>query len=315
MPWSTQSPDLMVASNSSPLAAVGRVFNDLPNSPYLFPADAEEGRRLDDQHEVIKCSAGGKLLMAPVKLDTGDKVLDCAAGTGLWLLELASMCPMTVSFHGIDISTRLFPRPESAPPNVTFSQHSVLDPPPAFSSSFTLVNQRLLIVGLSATDWPAALRAHFQMLRPGGWVQLCEIHFDGFSRPDGVHTARVHAMVHALLSARGLDSKCAVRLEHWARDAGFVNVGTHFTHAPVGVRAGDGPHNYTKPHLAAFLSLKDHMLTSGIVATAEEYEKAVQDMETEWNDMDDSYYPFSWLWGQKPDLASIKCVNSGAPIN
>lgn len=292
----------MTSANSSTSTAVPRFFNDALNSPYVLPVDAEEGKRLNDQHEAIKCSAGGKLVMAPLQLGPGDKVLDCGTGTGIWLLDLASECPSTVSLHGTDISPHLFPPPTSTPPNVTFSQHPILNPPPSYSSSFTLVNQRMLFAGLPAADWPAALRTHFEMLRPGGWVQLCELHLAGFSPQDAPRTARVRAMVYALLAARGLDGDCALRLAGWAHDAGFVNIGTLQTRAPVGARAGDGPHNFTKPHLGACLALTGPMRNHGIIASEEEYKQTVHDLEAEWEDIDNASCPFFWLWGQKPEV-------------
>ncbi|EJD54148.1 hypothetical protein AURDEDRAFT_180476 [Auricularia subglabra TFB-10046 SS5] len=292
----------LMARTSSPQAAPGhRFFNDPVNSPYILPADTEEGRRLNEQHEVIKRSAGGKLVVAPVRLDAGDRVLDCATGTGVWLLDLANVTQATVLFHGIDISPHLFPPPAAKPANASFSQTSILNPPPSFAGAFTLLNQRLLIGAFRSAEWPDVLRAHFAMLRPGGWTQLCEIHPDGFSPAGGPCTTRVQAMHDELMLARGLDNDCALRVADWAREAGFVNVGTMCTRAPVGARAGEGPHNYTRPVLGFYLALKGLMRQDGIVATEEEYEEAVRDMENEWNEMDDAYFPFYWIWAQKPD--------------
>lgn len=266
-----------------------RLFNDPVNSPYILPVDTEEGRRLDLQYEAIKDSAGGKRILAPVELSPGDHVLDCATGTGVWLLDIASVSPTTVSFYGIDISPHLFPPSASTPPNVSFSQYSVLDPMPGFSSSFALINQRLLTGALRATEWSAALRKHFEMLHPGGWPQLCEIDAAGFSRPDGACTARMHDMLARLFTARGLDLGCALRLEGWARAAGFVNATTLRTRGPVGSRgvgaAGESeePHKFTKPLLDSFMAVKESMLNSGIIGSEEEYEEALRDLEAEWN--------------------------------
>lgn len=290
-----------MARTTSPQAAPGhRFFNDPVNSPYILPADTEEGRRLNEQHEVIKRSASGKLVVAPVQLHAGDRVLDCATGTGIWLLELANASQAAVSFQGIDISPHLFPPPASRPANVSFSRASIIDYPLSFADSFALLNQRLLIGAFRGEEWPGVLRAHFAMLRPGGWTQLCEIHPNGFSPSGGPCTSRVQRMHDQLMVARGLDNDCALRLADWAREAGFVNVSVTCTRAPVGTRGGEGPHNYTKAVLGFYVALKGIMQQSGVVSTEEEYELAVHDMENEWNEMEDAYYPFYWVCGQKP---------------
>ncbi|EJD54147.1 S-adenosyl-L-methionine-dependent methyltransferase [Auricularia subglabra TFB-10046 SS5] len=281
-----------------------RFFNNLANSPYVLPADSEEGRRLNDQHEVVKLSAGGKILLAPIQLIDRDRVLDSGTGTGVWLADLASHLPDTVSLEGIDTSPHLFPPPSSVPPNITFSQYSILDLPQSFSSAFALVHQRLVIGAIRAEDWPDLLHTHFRLLRPGGWVQLCEIYPPGFHPSGGPRMARVLKMYDALAQIRGFDNSCAVRLADWARAAGFVNVDTLCTQAPVGVRAGDGPHNFTRPIIGVFLAMTSIMAKSGIAASEEEYEQAVRDMEDEWNGLDGAFYPFYWVWGQKPEEAA-----------
>ncbi|EJD54146.1 S-adenosyl-L-methionine-dependent methyltransferase [Auricularia subglabra TFB-10046 SS5] len=290
---------------TSPAPATGsRFFDDPVNSLYILPADTEEGRRLNEQHEVIKHSAGGKLVAVPVQLGDGDKVMDSATGTGVWLLELASRSPAGASFYGIDISTHLFPAPSSTPTNVAFSKHSVFALPESFTSSFTLVNQRLVSVAFRTEEWAQALREYYRVVRPGGWVQLCEIHPPGFT-PQGPHTARMLGIHGAIMKMRGMDNDCALHIGDWARAAGFINVQTMCTHAPVGVHAGDGPHNYTKSALSFFLAMKEVVVKNSIVATEEEYEQGVKDMEAEWNDTLGAYYPYYWIWAQKPVEQSV----------
>lgn len=41
---------------------------------------------------------------------------------------------------------------------------------------FHLISSRCLIDGVDATRWPSYVRELKQMLRPGGWLQLIEIH-------------------------------------------------------------------------------------------------------------------------------------------
>lgn len=157
-------------------------------------------------------------------------------------------------FTGVDLSPHLFP--PSAPPNVAFARESILALPSAWTDTFALVHQRLVLAALREPEWPAALRAHFGVLHPGGWVQLCEAHPPGHAAVAGPRTRAVREMHMRLMRARGLDPDCAVRLPGWLRAAGFVNVTSVCKRVPVGAKAGAGPHNYGAASVRTFLAMK-----------------------------------------------------------
>ncbi|KZV94003.1 S-adenosyl-L-methionine-dependent methyltransferase [Exidia glandulosa HHB12029] len=283
-----------------------RFFNDPVNSAYVLPADSEEGRRLNEQHRNICAAAGGKLVFAPVELKDGDHVLDCATGTGIWTLELASQSPPGVSFRGVDISPHLFPPPSHTPSNVSFARESILALPSTFRNAFTLVNQRLLIGSIPASDWPNILRALYSATKPGGWVQLGEISLKGIyeGRTDMPVTTRLAEMyMLKLFEARRLDVDCALHVEGWARDAGFVNVGRMATTLPVGAKAGAGEHNYTDGIIGFFTATTGPTVACGAASSEDEYLEAVEAMRREWDEVEGANYPFHWMWTQKPKNA------------
>ncbi|KZV94004.1 S-adenosyl-L-methionine-dependent methyltransferase [Exidia glandulosa HHB12029] len=290
------------------LPGVGqRFFNDPKNSSYVLPADSEEGRRLNEQHRNICAAAEGTLVFAPVELKDGDHVLDCATGTGIWTLELASQSPPGVSFQGIDISPHLFPPPSHTPSNVSFARESILALPPTFDNAFALVNQRLLIGAFRASEWPSVLQALYRATKPGGWVQLGEIRTLGIcdARSDMPATKRlVETYTQKLFDARELDIDCALHIEGWARDAGFLNVGSTSRPVPVGAKAGEGEHNFTDGAIGYFTAITAPTVTCGAATSAEEYLEAVDAMRREWDEVEGVNFPFHWVWAQKPEAQS-----------
>lgn len=281
------------------LLAKPRFFNDPENSVYLLPADTEEGRRLNLQHANLVYAAGGKLLLAPIDLQDGDCVLDCATGTGIWLLDMLSRLSNGVTLTGVDMSSHLFPDASITPPNATFLQQSILDLPSDWTSTYALIHQRLLIAALRTEEWPTVISGYFRALRPGGWMQLCEVYPAGCMSL-GPCTSRVRSLQRELMRLRGLDFECASHIEGRARDAGFVNIEKALIKAPVGARAGKGAQNYTEACVGMFLAMKGPMLKAGVVATEEEYVAAVAAMREEWDAIDDAHVPFYHVWAQRP---------------
>ncbi|KAL1665325.1 S-adenosyl-L-methionine-dependent methyltransferase, partial [Schizophyllum commune] len=112
-------------------------------SHYLLTYDAEEM-----QHDMIMSAIDGRLIIAPVDLLPGTKVLDSATGTGIWALQASAQYP-EVSFTGIDIESVNFPTP---PPNVEFLVHNITALPKEWSGSFDLVHQSLLIAALRTEE-------------------------------------------------------------------------------------------------------------------------------------------------------------------
>ncbi|EJD42189.1 S-adenosyl-L-methionine-dependent methyltransferase [Auricularia subglabra TFB-10046 SS5] len=284
------------------VVAKPRFFNDPENSVYLLPADSEERRRLNLQHANLVSAAGGKLLFAPIDLKDGDRALDCATGTGVWLLDILSRSPEGVSFTGIDLSSHLFPDASITPANASFLRHSILDLPESWTSTYTLIHQRLLIAALRTEEWPKVIAGYFRALQPGGWIQLCEVYPAGCIAL-GPRTARVRGMQRELMRLRGLDFDCAPHLEGWARQAGFINIEKVQIKVPVGVRAGKGPRNYTEGSIEMFLAMKVSYylrVNAGVVGSEEEYVAAVAEMREEWDTIDDAHVPFYYVWAQKP---------------
>lgn len=56
---------------------------------------------------------------------TNVKIADVGTGTGIWLLDLASVLPESIEFHGFDISLSQCPVSQWLPSNVSMSKLDV----------------------------------------------------------------------------------------------------------------------------------------------------------------------------------------------
>jgi len=205
------------------MASTERVYHNYPGAAYILPADEEEHRRLEVQHETIKAFFGGRLIPDRVQIRPGWKILDSGTGTGVWALDAAKESPSDVQFIGIDISFRLYPA--SLPENISLVQESILAPPKEWltSSSFDLVHQRLLMGGLRRPDWIAAIQKIFTILKPGGYVVLNEL--DGIEdHGPGSASQKLWEIVGEAFAKLGLLLECASALPTMLEAAGFVDI-------------------------------------------------------------------------------------------
>jgi SAM-dependent methyltransferase len=164
------------------------------------------------------------------------------AMTGAWIVDIAKQVPTGVALYGIDIDLRMFPSP--VPSNISFGLASVVNLPSDWANSFNLINQRLLIAGLTSSQWTDALHEFNRVLVPGGRLQLCEAGCWG----GGPAAKHLFTVTEALFSARDLvhASDCAPRIPALLKAAGFVDITTEKRQVPLAGSAGiDGRSNLT----------------------------------------------------------------------
>ncbi|KAF7303053.1 S-adenosyl-L-methionine-dependent methyltransferase [Mycena kentingensis (nom. inval.)] len=299
----------------TPIAHTARVYQEYPGSQYELPTDAPERDRLALQYQILKELFANRVVYAPVELQNGDRVLDAGTGPGLWVADLAAASAGTVELElvGVDIERRLFPDP--APPNARFLVHSILDLPQEWSDTFTLVNQRFLIIALTREEWVRALKELYRVVKPGGWVQFLEpivwgLREEQLQMGDDVYERRpcmekVVAMYRAVARLRGLDVDVGYRLESMLAEAGFVEVRSECQSAKVGRWGGDKgtAMKAMKDILAGvFRGIKTPVLNAGgfgIVKTEEEYDTLTDGLEREWDEVEGLQEEFRVFWARK----------------
>ncbi|KZP33428.1 S-adenosyl-L-methionine-dependent methyltransferase [Athelia psychrophila] len=269
---------------------------------YALPADDVERVRLDVQHGILKAAFGNRLILAPVTVKPGDCVLDSGTGTGAWPLDFAKEAPSTVSIYGVDISSRLFP--SDPPANVKFLTCSITRLPETWTSTFTLVNQKLLLHGLSAAAWQGAFSEMYRILVPGGWVNLCELHslsdLDRLDFEVGPAAKKMLTLVGKIVRSGGALLDAALHLPGWLEQAGFTDVRTEMSRVPL---SGDEGRPMRDNVYNAYLAMKTPALKAGgfgLVKSEEEYDEAVHAMREELVGTDNAAIQTYVIYAQKP---------------
>ncbi|KIM71389.1 hypothetical protein PILCRDRAFT_82832 [Piloderma croceum F 1598] len=274
------------------------------SSTYILPSDEAEKERLLLQHRILKKTYENRLFLAPVTLAPGDHVLDSGTGGASWLLDLARRVSPEVFLHGIDIESRIFPSNHA--PNIHLSTDSITKLPASWSSTFTLVHQRHLILGLTFQDWQAAFKEMYRIIIPGGWVNLLEGLMDvaQYKWTAGPATLRLFTVVCALILARGMIPDLPLHLPALLEEAGFINI--HVEERGVTVYGQEGA-DMRENTYRAMMTMKALVMNTGglgFVKSAEEYENLVNAASKEWSETPEAAFQFFVVYAQKPSVLS-----------
>jgi SAM-dependent methyltransferase len=134
----------------------------------------------------------------------GLRIADIAAGTGIWLLDLAKTLPPTCTFTGFDITQSTFPPRDTWPGNVTFKIQDMLSPfPEEELGSYDLVAVRFISSATTRSEWRRAIVNLVTLLKPGGWLQWIDsCNFKMYNEVAGVSRAANLEIYEALAPFR-----------------------------------------------------------------------------------------------------------------
>ncbi|XP_006456496.1 hypothetical protein AGABI2DRAFT_188421 [Agaricus bisporus var. bisporus H97] len=294
---------LTTGSDATQRFFISQEFSDFK---YVLPSDEEERERLAFQSQTIIKLFDDKTILTPVVLNDGDSILDSGTGSGHWVLSCSKDVPATINLHGIDISSRIFPKAPSLPPNATFLTASITSLPNDWTNKFSLINQRLMCAGLNAEQWDAALSEIHRVLVPGGWIQLIEPHWILQSPSEAIQKHKAFKMKNDLCFKRQIVIDAVSVLERWLINAGFVNVKVVEKRGlPLGSWGGEigiGGMNIISQFLR---SLKEPIIREGgfgMVETGEECEAAVDELAELCETTPATFYEYWLIVAQKPQL-------------
>lgn len=217
-----------------------------------------------------------------------------------WLTDCRSLLPESVQFYGIDIEPKLFPPYAITPPNTHFSVGSATTLPSYWTSKFSLVNQRLLILALTKAEWEKVICEIYRVLKPGGYAQFVEIDSDWYSGPK---TALHVAFLRTFLEAKGLDLQCCEHIPEWMTGAGFVDVRTEEISVKIGKWAGQIGEEARDASIGALRGMKGPVMkagTMGYVTSAEEFDAKMDAVAEEWDQTRGSHRKLKVFYGTKP---------------
>jgi len=236
-------------------------------------------------------------------------VLDMGTGTGIWAIEFGDQY-QGANVLGVDLSPI---QPTWVPPNVKFMVDDVESPWLKPSNYFDYIHARHTVMAIR--DWPKLMGRALEHLKPGGWLELQEIHHfpqchDGSMPPDHP-IVKYWNYIDQGLNALGVNFSGTLLLANRMREAGFVNVTTRIFHVPIGL----WPRNKVLKMVGLYWQtiLMDGAqpialgpMTRGLKWSKEEVEVwLVQVRKAYMDDSIHSHMPLHIICGQKPEEGVI----------
>ncbi|TBU35695.1 S-adenosyl-L-methionine-dependent methyltransferase [Dichomitus squalens] len=228
--------------------AYGRTLNN-QNDTYFLPADNEEHRRLDLQHQIITLALGGlypapnlvRRALAPRPGKT-PAILDVGTGSGSWAIEMAQQFPHC-TVVGVDLAP---PRVDGdLPPNCRFEIDDANLGFSHYRESFDVIHARSISSGIR--DYPQLLEEFAQALRPGGVVIVGDGDlqlYDQYQQPLAYAEqgtpgfswiTRIFFATYNAMKNRGGNIDCPLMCPTWLRAIdSFTDVGWHKIFIPIG---------------------------------------------------------------------------------
>ncbi|RAL61530.1 hypothetical protein DID88_009569 [Monilinia fructigena] len=189
---------------------------------------------MDLLHHVFNLVLEGKLYLAPI--ENPQRVLDVGTGTGIWAIDFADQYP---SSHvvGCDLSPI---QPGWIPPNLEFEVDDVEDTW-RYSQKFDFIHIRSL--GGSIASWPHLLDQAFNNLNEGGYIELVDFEYHGYS-DDGTGDLapsfqKWQAGLDEASKLFGRELNVAMKFKDWLNEAGFEAVVERHWRLPMAPWARD----------------------------------------------------------------------------
>ncbi|CAG8577066.1 13658_t:CDS:2, partial [Gigaspora rosea] len=191
------------SSKTEFLYADNRRFNNVKDVIYPLPDSEEESDRLRSQHFMFRYFWQSNFF-APIEhilSKPGSKILDVGY-------------PST-DVIGLDMTP--LQTTQIKPKNFNFVKGNVLEGLPFEDNTFDFVFQRFLVGGYPKEKWPYVINELVRVLKPGGFLELCE-----FSRmyDAGPADQRLWFTMAKIMEERGVDWNTYEKLEEYAQNQG-----------------------------------------------------------------------------------------------
>ncbi|KAF0387509.1 S-adenosyl-L-methionine-dependent methyltransferase [Gigaspora margarita] len=198
--------------------ANSKSFNNAKDVIYPLPNCEEESDRLRSQHFLFRYFWQSNFF-APIEhilSKPGSKILDVGCGAASWSFDMATSYPST-NVIGLDMSP--LQTTQIKPKNFNFVKVNVLEGLPFEDNTFDFVFQRFLVGGYPKEKWTYVINELVRVLKPGGFLELCE-----FSRmcDAGPADQRLWFTLAKIMEERGVDWNTYEKLEEYAQKQGHL---------------------------------------------------------------------------------------------
>ncbi|WP_161982598.1 class I SAM-dependent methyltransferase [Dictyobacter alpinus] len=201
--------------------------------PYRCSKNANEIKRLDFQHFILRTALGGNYL-APIGVtQQPHMILDVGSGTNFWGCEIARDFPET-KIYGLDIE--LVTRADM-PANYRLIQGDIRQDLPFAPGTFDYIHQRFLISSLTAQEWPIVISRLLHIAIPGGWIELVDASGEQLTSM-GPMTAQLMENMAQLATMNRSELLPASAIDELLQAAGAINVHKKVVKLPVGKWGG-----------------------------------------------------------------------------
>ncbi|VDC01092.1 unnamed protein product [Peniophora sp. CBMAI 1063] len=214
-----------------------------PNVNYILDSGPAEIKRLSEQHFFIKALFDNPdLLPAAVDRSKIRRVLDAAAGTTAWALDLSDQSfASKYEIYASDITLSKFPPGEVLQrARIRTFQQDLTEPfAEDMKNTFDLVHMSALVFALTEEGWKRMLRNVYDVLAPGGYLVMADSDLllytadepppqDGIphdvearrSGPSTIHS--INNIMAGLALERGFVIGLSYRLTEMLSEAGFT---------------------------------------------------------------------------------------------
>ncbi|CAG8611181.1 1444_t:CDS:2 [Ambispora leptoticha] len=261
---------------------------------YYLPSKIEDIDRMQTQHFLCQhfwqCN-----FSSPIEnmLNMGGCVIDIGCGPGTWLLEMATEYPMTY-FTGVDI-VPVYPS-QIMPRNVKFIKGNILQVLP-IEETFDFVRLSSLGTSFTEKEWPHAIENSIKLLKPGGWIEICEM--DLLPNDIGPGFEKIIDAFKGLLSKRGVDPQIVLKLDSLLADSNSLSKIQFDLRRVTAGHPGGKPGILFAENLAIYFKivLAPHLQTFMNISP-EEYQKLWSKCEQEF-ERDGVHINLYRFWGRK----------------
>ncbi|KAK1756728.1 S-adenosyl-L-methionine-dependent methyltransferase [Echria macrotheca] len=233
-----QDSDSATASLSSSIleyrAMHGRTYHSARHTTdYFTPNDGQQQQSVDLTHHYLTLFLDGKLFVAPLP-EKMERILDVGTGTGIWAIDFADEYP-DVEVVGTDLSPM---QPTWIPPNMKFEIDDAALAWTYPEGHFDFVHIRYLFGAIS--DWLGLFKQAFRSLKPGGWIQDCEMDTTFYSDDGTLDGASAMLKWNQLYRESGAKTGASFntiadnKQRQYLEEAGFVDVQIKTFKIPVG---------------------------------------------------------------------------------